>query len=171
MFNVGDHIRIEREGEEYDGVLTEIGTMANPQTKLFQVKASVSGGASALPNGVSVKVYATTQKEDGKLIVPYDTIYFSAGNAYIYCVENGQVAKVDVTVGLMNDTEAVIEEGITADSQVISNWSSKLRNGVEVDIVSIDGEENAPIAPEEESVEEPEDSEESEESEQTEEET
>lgn len=170
-FNVGDHIRIEREGEEYDGVLTEIGTMANPQTKLFQVKASVSGGASALPNGVSVKVYATTQKEDGKLIVPYDTIYFSAGNAYIYCVENGQVAKVDVTVGLMNDTEAVIEEGITADSQVISNWSSKLRNGVEVDIVSIDGEENAPIAPEEESVEEPEDSEESEESEQTEEET
>jgi RND family efflux transporter MFP subunit len=170
-FNVGDHIRIEREGEEYDGVLTEIGTMANPQTKLFQVKASVSGGASALPNGVSVKVYATTQKEDGKLIVPYDTIYFSAGNAYIYCVENGQVAKVDVTVGLMNDTEAVIEEGITADSQVISNWSSKLRNGVEVDIVSIDGEENAPIAPEEESVEEPEDTEESEESEQTEEET
>ncbi len=170
-FNVGDHVRIEREGEEYDGVLTEIGTMTNPQTKLFQVKASVSGGVSALPNGVSVKVYATTQKEDGKLIVPYDTIYFSAGNAYVYCVENGQVAKVDVTVGLMNDTEAVIEEGITAESQVISNWSSKLRNGVEVDIVSVDGEESAPVAPaEEESVEEPEDSEESEESEQTEEE-
>lgn len=172
-FNVGDHIRIEREGEEYDGVLTEIGTMANPQTKLFQVKASVSGGASALPNGVSVKVYATTQKEDGKLIVPYDTIYFSAGNAHIYCVENGKVAKVDVTVGLMNDTEAVIEEGITADSQVISNWSSKLRNGVEVDIVSVDGEESAPAPPaEEEATEESEDTkEDTEESEQTEEET
>lgn len=172
-FNVGDHIRIEREGEEYDGVLTEIGTMANPQTKLFQVKASVSGGASALPNGVSVKVYATTQKEDGKLIVPYDTIYFSAGNAHIYCVENGKVAKVDVTVGLMNDTEAVIEEGITADSQVISNWSSKLRNGVEVDIVSVDGEESAPAPPaEEEATEKSEDTkEDTEESEQTEEET
>lgn len=169
VFNVGDHVRIEREGEEYDGVLTEIGTMANPQTKLFQVKASVSGGVSALPNGVSVKVYATTQKEDGKLIVPYDTIYFSAGNAYVYCVENGQVAKVDVTVGLMNDTEAVIEEGITADSQIISNWSSKLRNGVDVDIVSVDGEESAPLAPTgEESVEESEDTEESEESEESE---
>lgn len=157
---IGDHVTVEREGETYDGVLTEIGTMANPQTKLFQVKASVTGGASALPNGISVKVYATTQKEEGKLIVPYDTIYFSAGNAYVYCVENGQVAKIDVTVGLMNDTEAVIEEGLTAESQVIQNWSSKLRNGVAADIVSVDGEKTVEAQPTEEEEEDSESSEE-----------
>lgn len=145
-FAIGDHITVDREGRQYEGVITEIGTMANPQTKLFQVKASVTGGASALPNGVSVKVYATTQKEEGKLIVPYDTIYFSAGNTYVYCVEDGKVVKTDVTVGLMNDTEAVIEEGLSTESQVISNWSSKLRNGVEVDIVSSNGEEEGPAS-------------------------
>ena len=61
----------------------------------------------------------------------------------------------------------------TADSQVISNWSSKLRNGVEVDIVSVDGEESAPAPPaEEEATEKSEDTkEDTEESEQTEEET
>lgn len=131
---------VEREGEEYDGVITEIGTMTNPQTKLFQVKATVAGVGAALPNGVSVKVYAVTQRDTGKLIVPYDSIYFSAGDAYVYCVENGQIVKTDVTVGLMSDTEAVIEEGLTADSQVISNWSSRLRNGVEAEIISRDGE-------------------------------
>lgn len=140
VLSTGDHVTVEREGTEYDGVITEIGTMTNPQTKLFQVKATVAGAGASLPNGVSVKVYATTEKDAGKLIIPYDSIYFSAGDAYVYCVENGQIVKTDVTVGLMSDTEAVIEEGLTADSQVVSNWSSKLRNGVEAQIVSGNGE-------------------------------
>lgn len=143
VLNAGDQVTIERGGNMYDGTITEIGTMANAQTKLFQVKASIAGagvGENALPNGVSVKVYATTEKEDSKLIISYDSVYFSAGDAYVYCVENGQVVRKEVTAGLMSDEEVVIEEGLTEDSQVISNWSSKLRNGVEAEIVSINGE-------------------------------
>lgn len=143
VLNIGDPITIERNEHIYDGAITEIGTMANAQTKLFQVKASIAGagvGENALPNGVSVKVYATTEKEDSKLIISYDSVYFSAGDAYVYCVENGQVVRKEVTAGLMSDEEVVIEEGLTEDSQVISNWSSKLRNGVEAEIVSINGE-------------------------------
>lgn len=143
MLNVGDHVSVEREGAEYDGVITEIGTMTNPQTRLFQVKASVAGAGASLPNGVSVKVYATTQRDAGKLILPYDSIYFSAGDAHVYCVEEGRIVKTEVTVGLMSDTEAVIEEGLTEDSLVVSNWSSKLRNGVEAEIVSMNGEPSA----------------------------
>lgn len=152
---VGEHVRVERDGTDYDGIITEIGTMTNPQTKLFQVKATVAGAGASLPNGVSVKVYATTEKDSGKLILPYDSIYFSAGDAYVYCVEDGKIVKTDVTVGLMSDTEAVIEEGVTADSQVISNWSSKLRNGVEADVVSVNGEPAADAASPEEEAEEP----------------
>lgn len=137
---VGDHVTVEREGAEWDGVLTEIGTMTNPQTRLFQVKATVTGAGGSLPNGVSVKVYATTQRDAGKLIIPYDAVYFSAGDAYVYCVEDGRLVKTDVVVGLMNDTEAVIEEGLSESSQVVSSWSSRLRNGVEAQVVSIDGE-------------------------------
>lgn len=143
VLNIGDPITIERNEHIYDGAITEIGTMANAQTKLFQVKASIAGagvGENALPNGVSVKVYATTEKEDSKLMIPYDSIYFSAGDAYVYCVENGQIIRKEVTVGLMSDEEAVIEEGLTEDSQVVSNWSSKLRNGVEANVVSVNGE-------------------------------
>lgn len=146
----GDHVTVERNGIQHEGVITEIGTMANQQTKLFQVKASVSGAADDLPNGVNVKVYATTEREENKLIIPYDSIYFSAGDAYVYCVENGRIVKTDVTVGLMSDTEAVIEEGLTADSQVVKNWSSKLRNGVEVELVSSDSSTDEPDAAEEE---------------------
>ena len=77
-----------------------------------------------------------THLEEGDLIIPYDAVYFSAGDAYVYCVEDGKLVKTPVTVGLMNDTQVSIADGLTADSQVVTTWSSKLRDGAEVTIVS-----------------------------------
>ncbi|MBS6397635.1 MAG: efflux RND transporter periplasmic adaptor subunit [Clostridiales bacterium] len=137
----GDHVTVERSGATYDGTITEIGTMANMQTKLFQVKASVAGASDSLPSGVTVKVHAATQKDSDKLVIPYDAVYFSGADAYVYCVENDAIVKTPVQVGLMSDTQVIIEEGLSEDSLVVDNWSSKLRNGAEAEIVSINGEE------------------------------
>ena len=141
QLQVGDAITVERGDETFGGTITEVGTMAGAQTKLFQIKATIPGGSDKLPSGVSVKVHATTQREEGDLIIPYDAVYFSAGDAYVYCVENGKLVKTQVTVGLMNDTQVSIADGLTADSQVVTTWSSKLRDGAEVTIVS--GEDSA----------------------------
>lgn len=152
---VGDSVTVERTGNTYEGTITEVGTMAGAQTHLFTVKASVAGASDSIPNGVTVKVYATTRQEDDKLIVPYDALYFSAGDAYVYCVEEGAIVRTPVTVGLMSDTEAVIEEGLSEDSLVVDNWSSRLRDGAPAQIASINGEAAEPEeAPEEEAPEE-----------------
>ena len=136
QLQVGDAITVERGDETFGGTITEVGTMAGAQTKLFQIKATIPGVSDKLPSGVSVKVHATTQREEGDLIIPYDAVYFSAGDAYVYCVENGKLVKTQVTVGLMNDTQVSIADGLTADSRVVTTWSSKLRDGAEVTIVS-----------------------------------
>ena len=139
--NIGDHVTVERNGQTFDGSITEIGTMAGQQTKLFRVKATVTGAGDALPNGVSVKVSATTEKEDNKMLIPFDSLYFSGGDAYVYCVEDNKLVRTSVTVGLMDDEHAVIEDGLTTDSLVVDNWSAKLRNGAGVEIVTLNGED------------------------------
>ena len=136
---VGDAVEVERGGETFAGTITEVGTMAGPQTRLFQVKASVIGAGDKLPSGVSVKVHATTQREQSGLVIPYDAVYFSAGDAYVYCVENGKLVKTPITVGLMNDNEVSVEDGLNAESQVVTTWSSKLRDGAEVLINGANG--------------------------------
>ena len=151
--NVGDHVTVERNGETFDGTITEIGTMAGQQTKLFQVKATIPGAGDKLPNGVSVKVSATTEKEDGSTLVPFDALYFSGGDAYVYCVVDNKLVRTSVTVGLMDDDHAIIEDGLDADSLVVSNWSSKLRNGADAEIVSLNGESVASPEQEEEATE------------------
>ena len=152
--NVGDHVTVERNGETFDGTITEIGTMAGQQTKLFQVKATIPGAGDKLPNGVSVKVSATTEKEDGSTLVPFDALYFSGGDAYVYCVVDNKLVRTSVTVGLMDDDHAIIEEGLDADSLVVSNWSSKLRNGADAEIVSLNGETVTPQEQEDDAAEE-----------------
>lgn len=152
--NVGDHVTVERNGETFDGTITEIGTMAGQQTKLFQVKATIPGAGDKLPNGVSVKVSATTEKEDGNTLVPFDALYFSGGDAYVYCVVDNKLVRTSVTVGLMDDDYAIIEEGLDTDSLVVSNWSSKLRNGADAEIVSLNGEAVASPEQEDDTVEE-----------------
>lgn len=167
--NEGDHVTVERNGETFDGTITEIGTMAGQQTKLFQVKATIPGAGDKLPNGVSVKVSATTEKEDGNTLVPFDSLYFSGGDAYVYCVVDNKLVRTSVTVGLMDDDYAVIEDGLDADSLVVSNWSSKLRNGADAEIVSLNGEAVAPQETEsdKETVDEPDSAEEEETTEDT----
>ena len=62
----------------------------------------------------------------------------------------------------MSDTQAVIEEGLSEDSQVVGNWSSRLRDGAPAEVVSVNGEtpvteeteETAETAPAEEETEE-----------------
>ena len=136
---VGDAVEVERGGETFAGTITEVGPMAGPQTRLFQVKAAVIGAGDKLPSGVSVKVHATTQREQSGLVIPYDAVYFSAGDAYVYCVENGKLVKTPITVGLMNDNEVSVEDGLNAESQVVTTWSSKLRDGAEVLINGANG--------------------------------
>ena len=152
--NVGDHVTVERNGETFDGTITEIGTMAGQQTKLFQVKATLPGAGDKLPNGVSVKVSATTEKEDGSTLVPFDALYFSGGDAYVYCVVDNKLVRTSVTVGLMDDDHAIIEDGLDADSLVVSNWSSRLRNGADAEIVSLNGEAVTPQEQEDDAAEE-----------------
>ena len=136
---VGDAVEVERGGETFAGTITEVGTMAGAQTRLFQVKATVIGAGDKLPSGVSVKVHATTQREQSGLVIPYDAVYFSAGDAYVYCVEDGKLVKTPITVGLMNDNEVSVEDGLNAESQVVTTWSSKLRDGAEVLINDANG--------------------------------
>ena len=54
-----------------------------------------------------------------------------------------------MTVGLMSDTQAVIEEGLSEDSQVVGNWSSRLRDGAPAEVVSVNGETPVTEEPEE----------------------
>ncbi len=124
----GDMIRIEKSGSEYMGTVTEVSTMVDPATGLFKVKASVGDG-SALANGSSVKLYVTSDKADGVMTIPVDSVYYDNGNPYVYTFDNGTVHKTDVETGISDSEKMEIISGLTADDFVITTWSPELYEG------------------------------------------
>lgn len=128
----GDKVTVERNGTEYEGRITEVGVAVNQTTGLFQVKANVAAGEDALPNGVSVKVTADTYSESNVIVIPYDAVYYDNNSAYVYLEVDGKAVKTYIVTGIFDDTNITVTEGISQGDMVITSWSPRLLDGVEV---------------------------------------
>lgn len=135
---VGDQVIVEKNGGMNQASITEVSLMADEQTKLFSVKASM-GAVSGFSTGTDVKVYADTKKEENVLRIPYDALYFQRGNAYVYCAEDDEAVRREVQVGLMNEEYAQILDGLTEEDIVISTWSSQLKDGADINLLFVIG--------------------------------
>lgn len=130
---VGDPLTVEKNGMEYSGVITEVGTMVNAQSGLFDVKASLEN-ADALANGSMVKLYVTSQKAENVMTVPVDCVNYAGGEAFVYTydAETGTAKKVMVEDGLIDAEKTEIQSGLSYDDQVIVSWTKELYDGSSV---------------------------------------
>lgn len=129
---VGDSVTVERNGVNYDGRITEVGVAVTQTTGLFQVKANVSASDGSLPSGVSAKITADTYSAENVVVIPYDAVYYENDSAYVYLCVEGRAVKTYVTTGIFDDTDIVILDGISGGDMVITSWSPRLLDGVEV---------------------------------------
>lgn len=129
----GDQIRVEKNGSDYDGTITEVSSMVDAATGLFKVKASVADG-DALATGTSVKLYVISEKADNVMILPIDAIYYEGGDAFVYTYDRGIVHKIPVTTGISDAESIEILTGLTMEDQVITTWSPELYEGAPVDL-------------------------------------
>ena len=130
---MGQEVTVERGATSYAGSITEIGVAVNQQTGLFQIKAAVNANGSDLPSGVSVKLTTDTyHTNDSAVLIPYDAVYYDNTGSYVYLSVDGKAVKTYVTTDLFDDTQISVTEGIQPEDTVITSWSPKLMNGVEV---------------------------------------
>ena len=124
---MGQEVTVERGTTSYAGSITEFGVAVNQQTGLFQINGS------DLPSGVSVKLTTDTyHTNDSAVLIPYDAVYYDNIGSYVYLSVDGKAVKTYVTTDLFDDTQISVTEGIQPGDTVITSWSPKLMNGVEV---------------------------------------
>ena len=127
----GQTISVDKGGQIYEAVITENPGVVDQQSGLFKVKARINGG-EGITNGMMVKLTMTTQHSDNVMTVPIDAVYHESEKSYVYVYNNGVANKVYVETGLFDDNTIEIISGLAVDDNVITTWSSQLRNGVEV---------------------------------------
>ena len=130
---IGQEVDLERSGQTWKAVITQIGQSVDARTGLFEVKVSVNDGTIA--NGVIMQIHVATAKVTDALLIPYDAVYFEGENAYVYCVADGVLVKTPVATGLYDEETIEILSGITHESVVVKTWSPQLADGVKVRLV------------------------------------
>ncbi len=133
---VGAELTVERNGVEFQGAVTEVGNAVNQQTGLFQVKGSVYANGDVLPSGVSVKIFVETYRAEDAIILPYDAVYYESEGAYVYVMKENVAVKTPVTTGIFDEEHIEITSGVTLGDVVITSWSPRLIDGVEVEAAS-----------------------------------
>ena len=134
----GDVIRLEKNGSEFEGTISEVNTMVDAATGLFKVKATVEDDGK-LASGSSVKLYVTSDKAEGVMTVPVDAVYYENGTPYVYTYDNGVVHQVYVETGIRDSERMEIVSGLTEDNQVITTWSPELYEGAPAELETTGG--------------------------------
>lgn len=138
--SVNDNITIEKNGLDYQGSITEIGTMVNSSTGLYDVKAAMPE-TEGLTTGMRVKITVVMNRAAGVLTIPLDAVNYDDGNSFVYCVENGVANKTEFESGIYNSQVMEVQSGLTGDSMIITSWSNELIDGAEV-LLEQDGNES-----------------------------
>lgn len=138
--SVGDELTIKKNGKEYSAEVTEINTMVDSQTGLFEVEAQMED-TEEVAVGSTVKLSLVTQKAENVMLIPLDAVYYSGGDSFVYLYEDGIVRIAPVTVGLEDSEYAEIQSGLKGEEQVIVTWTSNLYEGAKVKLIESADEE------------------------------
>lgn len=134
--SVGMPFSAEYAGKEYTGTISEVGDSVDPQAGLFKVEATFAGNDCDIYAGSSVKVTIETTKVDNVLTLPLDAIYYESDKPYVYVNLNGVAKKTYVETGIYDDEKIEIKSGLDQNTEVITTWSSRLKDGEKVNGVN-----------------------------------
>ena len=129
---VGQQIKVERNGEVYQAQITENAGVADQTSGLFKLKAQFTGGAENMITGTKVKITMATDKADNVMTIPVDSVYYESRTAYVYVMEGGKAVRTEIETGITNNTDVEVKSGITKDSEIITTWAAQLRDGADV---------------------------------------
>lgn len=134
---IGQNIEVDRNGKIYSAAITEIGSMVDQTTGLFMIKSCVTAADGSLLTGSSVRVTADTYSQADALLIPYDAVYYDESQPYVYVAQGDTAKRKDVETGIFDEQTITILSGLSTEDQLITSWSSNLRDGASISIQEI----------------------------------
>lgn len=117
------------------GHITMIAGSADPVKGLFKVEAEIlSVGRIHLSGGTSVKLSLVSNAVDNQLLIPYDSVYYDNGQAYVYRLIDDKAVRTDISTGIFNQDDIVVTEGLNEGDSLVTSWASGLKDGAKVEI-------------------------------------
>lgn len=120
-----------------EGTLTEQGVVANPLSRTYDVKFSVSNASGVLRPGmlcdVKVDVPVASEKATVKVVVPVNAVLLTADNRhFVWLAKNGVAQQRFVETGAITPQGVEIDGGLAAGDSLVVAGMQKICNGTKI---------------------------------------
>jgi membrane fusion protein (multidrug efflux system) len=112
----------------FDGAVESVDSRVDPVTRSIRVRARLPNPDGRLRPGMFLTVRVTRDPLPG-LTVPEQALVPERGKTYVFVLDQGSIARREVTIGRRTRGEVEITEGVAAGERVVVEGTQKVRDG------------------------------------------
>jgi multidrug efflux pump subunit AcrA (membrane-fusion protein) len=109
--------------KKFTGYVTEVANIGeqrpNQDARVFEVKLQINESDTILRPAMTTKNTIITQVEEDVLFVPIEAIHGDNDLTWVYRQDHNKVVKQEVVVGLRNENQIIITEGLKENDEVL----------------------------------------------------
>jgi RND family efflux transporter MFP subunit len=121
-----------------DGVVDEVGALADTTTRTFTVNIAVDNKDSLLKSGMICTADIITGS-DTKVLIPVDSVISLPEGDVVYTVDGGTAKKTPVTVGDISGDKITITSGLEIGDRLVTEGQFVLNDGDTVTATEVSG--------------------------------
>lgn len=138
---VGQEAVVTIAGTQYEGEVAKIDKMATQNASgapVVNADIKVLNPDENIFLGVEAKIRINTGKAEQALVVPVGAVNTDKNGDFVYAVENGIIVKKMVQTGISSDVEIEIVEGLEEGTQILTEITTGIEEGMAVNAMSSD---------------------------------
>lgn len=116
----------------FSGKISAFESVLNQDTRSLLTQAAIPNPTGKLVPGTFAEVTAYIGSPKKAVSIPQTAIAYSLENTYVYKIVNGKAVKTPVKIGIQQQDQAEILQGLQPSDQVIISGQDKLSDGAAV---------------------------------------
>lgn len=129
-FTVGDQVAIKLGGEQVEGTVKIVSTVADAKTELYPITIAINNKEGKFLAGMSAEIELTIGKSENTIMIPKKAIFEEEGVYYVYLCEANQAVKTPIEKGLESIDTVAVTGGIEAGDTLVIGGISLIGDGV-----------------------------------------
>lgn len=117
----------------FSGIAASISEASDPSSRSVHVKIAIPAPSAKLISGLAAKAQITAKKYNG-IIIPSYIIRKEADKHFVVVPEGDKAKFCEVKIGIKDENNAIITEGLKAGEVVISSGSEGLKEGDAIEV-------------------------------------
>jgi len=133
-------------GEEFEGVVTSVGSRVDPVTRSVRVRAEIDNPDGKLRPGMLLTVDLTMEARD-TVVIPEAAVVPSQGRQFVFVVDEESIARrVEVQLGRRRPGLVEIVSGVVPGQRVVTQGLSQVRPDARVRVLNQEGATPTPTS-------------------------